>query len=92
MPENEPKNSSDHIRLNPWKAENMWMCRQVCGPMAWWLLGVCGFLSQFILFDFHVNVSVRPSSIPLSRGRKSPSCKQTVLLSLASSPGPHRLS
>lgn len=29
MPENEPKNSSDHEPPNPWKAESMWMCKQV---------------------------------------------------------------
>lgn len=43
---------------------------------------MCGFLSQFILFDFHVNVSVMPSSISLSRGRKSPFCKQTDRLNI----------
>ena len=41
-----------------------------------------GFLSQFILFDFHINVSVMPSSISLSCGRRSPFSKQTHRLNI----------
>lgn len=57
-PENEPNSSSDHGHQSPWRAESMWMCRQV-GGCAWalQLLGLPSCLCQFtfisILLDFH---------------------------------------